>query len=130
MRNARVSAASQAESIVQLVVSFNDALNTHDVEAMMRLMTADCVFENTEPAPDGTRYEGHASVRAFWEDFFRTSREPRIEIEEIFASGERCVMRWAYRWQEGPDTVSHVRGVDIYKVSGGLIAEKLSYVKG
>ena len=114
----------------QLIIRFNDALNAQDVDAMMQLMTEDCVFENTDPAPDGRRYEGQPSVRAFWEDFFRTSREPRIEIEEIFALGDRCIMRWTYRWLDEQGTPGHVRGVDIYMVRHGLIAEKLSYVKG
>jgi len=121
---------SVADSTIQLVVSFNDALNAHEVNTMMRLMTEDCVFENTDPAPDGTRYEGQQSVRAFWEGFFRTSREPRIEIEEILALGDRCIMRWTYHWVDTRGRPGHVRGVDIYKVRGGLIAEKLSYVKG
>jgi hypothetical protein len=29
----------------------------------MTLMTDDCVFENTWPAPDGERYEGQVAVR-------------------------------------------------------------------
>jgi len=115
---------------LQLVVRFNDALNAQDVDAMMRLMTEDCVFENTSPAPDGARYAGQPAVRAFWEEFFRSAREPRIEIEEIFALGERCVMRWTYRWRDARGRPGHVRGVDLYKTRGGLIAEKLSFVKG
>jgi uncharacterized protein (TIGR02246 family) len=114
----------------QLVVRFNDALNAQDVDAMMRLMTEDCVFENTYPAPDGMRYAGQPAVRAFWEEFFHTAREPRIEIEDIFALGERCVMRWTFRWTDARGQPGHVRGVDLYTVRGGLIAEKLSYVKG
>lgn len=39
--------------------------------------------------------------------------------------GDRCIMRWKYSWGDG-----HVRGVDIFKVKGGFITEKLSYVKG
>jgi ketosteroid isomerase-like protein len=117
-------------SITQLIVRFNEALNAQDIDSMMQLMTEDCIFENTDPAPDGTRYEGQASVRAFWEDFFRASHQPRIEIEEIFAAGDRCVMRWIYSWLDEQGAPGHVRGVDIYKLRGGLIAEKLSYVKG
>ncbi len=121
----------QAEqALVQLVRHFNDALNAGDVDGMMRCMTADCVFENTDPAPDGEVFSGQAAVRAFWEDFFRSSREPHIEIEEIFAAGARCVMRWVYTWREADGSQGHVRGVDLYRVEAGLIAEKLSYVKG
>ncbi|MEW5870766.1 MAG: nuclear transport factor 2 family protein [Chloroflexota bacterium] len=121
---------SSADATIQLVVRFNDALNDHNVDRMMQLMTEDCVFENTDPAPDGRRYEGQPAVRAFWEDFMRTSREPRIEIEEIVALGERCMMRWTYSWLDAQGSPGHIRGVDVYKVRRGLIAEKLSYVKG
>jgi ketosteroid isomerase-like protein len=52
---------------LEVVHRFNEAFNRHDVDAIMELMTEDCVFENTNPTPDGTRYEGQAAVRAFWE---------------------------------------------------------------
>lgn len=115
---------------VRLVEQFNEALNARDVDAMMALMTEDCVFENTSPAPDGARYAGQEAVRAFWVEFFRTSRQPRIEIEEVLAAGDRCVMRWIYHWMDGQGRPGHVRGVDIYTIRAGRIAEKLSYVKG
>jgi uncharacterized protein (TIGR02246 family) len=115
---------------IEVVTRFNDALNAADVEAMMRLMTEDCVFENTSPAPDGTRYQGQAAVRAFWETFFRSSARATIEIEEIFALDQRCVMLWTYRWVGQDGSPGHVRGVDVYTLRDGLIAQKLSYVKG
>ena len=96
----------------------------------MRLMADDCVFENTYPAPDGTRYEGKPSVRAFWEAFFQGARLPRIEVEEIFAIEDRCVMRWTYHWLDASGAPGHIRGIDVYRVRSGLIVEKFSYVKG
>jgi steroid delta-isomerase-like uncharacterized protein len=115
---------------IALVIRFNDALNAQDVDAMMQLMAEDCIFENTYPPPDGARYEGQKSVRAFWEEFFRSSQGAGIEIEEIFASKGRCVMRWVYRWMDAQGKPGHIRGVDIYKIRRGKITEKLSYVKG
>ena len=118
------------DPVIELVVRFNQALNRQEVDMMMRLMTEDCVFENTDPPPEGSRYEGQKAVRAFWEEFFRSSQEPGIEIEEIFTAGERCVMRWVYHWVGSQGEPGHIRGVDIYKIRDGKIAEKLSYVKG
>ena len=118
------------DPLIELVVRFNQALNRQDVDTMMRLMTEDCVFENTDPPPEGTRYEGQKAVRVFWEEFFRSSLEPKIEIEEIFAVREHCVMRWVYRWVDSQGMPGYIRGVDIYKITGDKIAEKLSYVKG
>ncbi|HSB68897.1 MAG TPA: nuclear transport factor 2 family protein [Candidatus Methylomirabilis sp.] len=68
-------------------------------------------------------------VRAFWEQFFARSPQARIDTEEIFAVGVRCVVRWAYHWvREGK--AGHVRGVDIFRVRDQEVVEKLSYVKG
>jgi ketosteroid isomerase-like protein len=116
--------------VVQMVLAFNEALNQRDVDSMMRLMTDDCVFENTSPPPDGTRYAGQEAVRQFWQEFFQGSAQATIEPEEIFASGERCVMRWVYHWVEPGGESGHIRGIDLYTLRDGLIAEKLSYVKG
>jgi limonene-1,2-epoxide hydrolase len=115
---------------LQVVIAFNEALNQRDVDAMMRLMTANCVFDNTNPAPDGTQYQGQAAVRAFWVNFFSTSSQATITIEDMFEMDNRCVMRWRYDWVDVQGNAGHIRGVDIYKLENGLIAEKLSYVKG
>src|SRR5512147_1881046 len=107
---------------VELVLRFNLALNRRDIETMMGLMTEDCVFENTAPSPDGERYEGQKAVRAFWEEFFRNSKDSSIETEEIFAAGERCVMRWMYHWVGDRGKPGHIRGVDVYRIRGAKIA--------
>ncbi len=118
-----------SQATLDVVNRFNDAFGRHDVDGVMALMTEDCVFENTRPAPDGTRIEGQQAVRAFWEQFFRSSPRARFESEDAFAAGDRCVVRWVYSWvkESGP---GHVRGVDVFRVRDGKVAEKLSYVKG
>lgn len=119
---------------VQIVLRFNNALNAADVDGMMRCMTDDCVFENTDPPPDGERFEGQAAVCAFWKEFFLGSSRAQIIVEDIFALGstqeQRCVMLWRYQWIDAQGKPGHIRGVDVYLVRDGLIAEKLSYVKG
>jgi ketosteroid isomerase-like protein len=112
-----------------VVRRFNDAFNRHDVDAIMALMTDDCVFENTRPAPDGTRIEGAAAVRAHWEQFFRNSPQARFEFGDMFAAGGRAVVLWTYHWVKDSGS-GHVRGVDVFRVRDGKVAEKLSYVKG
>ena len=121
---------SRIESAIRVVLEFNEAFNRHDVAEMMRLMSDDCVFENTAPAPDGTLYAGKEVVTQFWQDFFRASPHAHIEIEEIFGFGARCIMRWKYEWVDEAEKKGHVRGVDIFQVKDGFICEKFSYVKG
>jgi steroid delta-isomerase-like uncharacterized protein len=117
------------EQTLATIHRFNEAFNRHDVDAVMALMTDDCIFDNTRPPPDGERIVGQAAVRAFWVEFFRRSPDARFDTEEIFAAGDRCVVRWTYHWVKDGKP-GHVRGVDIFRMHDGKVAEKLSYVKG
>ena len=121
---------SKLESAMRVVLAFNEAFNRHDVAGMMQLMSDDCVFESTAPAPDGTVYSGKAAVAQFWQDFFSQAPQAHIEIEEIFGYGERCIMRWRTSWEDTRGEKMHIRGADIFRVVDGFIQEKLSYVKG
>ncbi len=76
---------SKIEGALRVVLAFNEALNQHDVAGIMQLMTDDCIFENTDPAPDGTVYSGKEAVTQFWQDFFRELAQARIAIEEALA---------------------------------------------
>jgi uncharacterized protein (TIGR02246 family) len=116
---------SDATATRSIVDRFNAAFNAHDIDVVMALMTDDCVFENTYPPPDGERCEGQAAVRANFTQFFRESPHAQFEFEDTFTSDDRACVRWLYRWDAG-----HVRGVDVFRVRAGRIAEKLSYVKG
>ena len=118
----------EAEALA-VVEAFNRAFGRLDVDGVMDLMTDDCLFENTFPAPDGERYLGSKAVRGFWKAFFESTPSARFEAEETFAAGDRVVQRWLFRWS-GDQGPGHVRGVDLFRVRGGKVAEKLSYVKG
>jgi len=117
-------------STIETIERFNEAFNRHDVDAVMALMTDDVLFENTSPAPDGERYVGQAAVRGFWERLFAGAPNAVFECEELFAAGDRAVVRWLYRWAPDGERPGHVRGVDIFRVRDGKVSEKLSYVKG
>ena len=114
---------------VVVVAKFNEAFARGDVDAVMALMTDDCIFENTFPAPDGERHVGAKAVRQFWNDFFASTDLPRFETEELIAVDDRVVTRWRFSWGSGT-TGGHVRGADVFRVRDGKVAEKLSYVKG
>ncbi len=104
-----------------------EAFNLHDVDAIMLAMTDD---EGTGPTPDGQRFQGQEAVRAVWEGLFGSSPQAHFETEDIFAHGDRCVGRWIYTWMDGDGNPGRLRGVDVFTVRDGKIAEKCSYVKG
>jgi uncharacterized protein (TIGR03086 family) len=109
---------------------FSAAFGRGDVDAIMALMTDDCVFEATGPAPDGVRHEGAATVRAVWEDLFGGTPGAAFVEEESFVCGDRAVLRWRFDWAGEDGAPGHVRGVDVMRFREGLVCEKLSYVKG
>ena len=111
-------------SAIEAVARFQEAFDAKDVDAVMAAMTPDCAFEDTSP-PDGVRHEGADAVRAAWTALFAASPDGAFTTEEVIGAGDRVVARWRYSWGDG-----HVRGVDVFTVRDGLIAEKLSYVKG
>jgi ketosteroid isomerase-like protein len=115
---------------LDVVKRSEEAINRHDLDALAALLAEDCVFENTFPAPDGTRHEGHQAVLAAFAEFFRASPCATFEEEERFACGERAVVRWRYRWFDAEGREGHVRGADILRVRDGKLAESLAYVKG
>ena len=114
----------------EVIERFNAALNAHDVDAAMALMTSDCLFENTWPPPDGERFEGQAAVRGFWERLFASTPDAHFATEELIAAGDRAIVRWRYTWTNADGSLGHVRGIDLFRVRDGKVAEKLSYVKG
>ena len=115
---------------IATVERFGDALNQRDIDRVMALMTDDCVFENTSPAPDGERFVGQEAVRAFWEGMLASSPSFQFATEECFANGDRCTVRWRYEYVGADGQAGHIRGVDVFRVRDGKVAEKLAYVKG
>lgn len=121
---------AQTQETIDAVMRFHNAFNSHAVEAVMSVMTEDCVFENTYPPPDGTRYEGLKAFKGAVEEFYAYSPNAAFEIEEMFACGDRACVRWVYRWVDADGKAGHVRGADVMRVRDGKISETLGYVKG
>lgn len=120
--------SQSAEEVTGAVQRFNDALERRDFGQFADVMTEDCVFEDTDPRPNGKRYEGKETVLSFFREMAKSSPHSRFEIEETFTSGDRCVVLWNHRWvREGVS--GNNRGIDVFRVREGRVAEKLSYTK-
>ena len=118
------------EAAIRVVLEFNQAFNRHDLEAMLQRMSEECVFETRQPKPDGSPQIGRRAVAQYWQGFFRSYPQVHCEIEEIFSLGLHCILRWRTEWVDDAGVQQHVRGVDLFKVTDGLISEELSYAKG
>ena len=74
------------------------------------------------------RAEGQDAVRAVWDGFFGGNPSAAFETEAMIVAGHHVTTRWRYHWTENGG--GHIRGVDVFAVRDGKVAEKLSYVKG
>lgn len=110
-----------------ILARFNDVFLSHDPAALPELVAKDCVIENTQPAPDGSRHVGKAACIELWTQI---ATNPRIsfDTECMIARGDRGEIRWRLRW--GPEHGNSVRGVNLMRVRDGQIVEALGYVKG
>ena len=121
---------SRLESSMRIVLEFNEAFNRHDIPGMVARMSDDCIFEDPAHVPDGKKYTGKEAISHYWEAFFRQSPQARMEIEEIFGMGLRCVLRWRCTRDKDDGSIGYIRGVDLFQLRDGAISEQLSYVKG
>jgi uncharacterized protein (TIGR02246 family) len=111
-------------AIRAVVDEFNAAWGNHDLDAAVALITDDCIFDATGPAPDGTPYKGRDAVRAAWAPIF-ADVAARFTTEDSFVGDDRFVQTWRYDFAGG-----HIRGIDVIELRGGRISAKISYVKG
>ncbi len=118
------------ESAIRIVIKYNEAFNRHDVEGMLQLLSNGCIFESSDPGPDGTVYSGKGKIALALQGLFRESSDATRKVEDIFGFGNRCILLWRYEWEKSTGKTDHLRGVDIFQVINGAISEILSYSKG
>ena len=58
---------------MEVVTSFGARWADHDLDGALALVSEDCVFDATGPAPDGTRHVGRAAIRQAWQAIFADS---------------------------------------------------------
>ncbi len=104
---------------------FNDAFQRHDASVFAELVAADCVIENTGPAPDGARTVGGKGCIELWQGI-ATSPGIRFDLEDTIVRDDRAMIFWKlHRGSEGDS----VRGVNLMRVRDGKIVEGRGYVK-
>jgi ketosteroid isomerase-like protein len=110
----------------ELINRFNQAFQQHDPSLLDDLVAEDCVLENNQPAPDGSRHVGREACLALWKSI-AGDRAGSFESEEIRVLGDHALLFWRYRWGGGPN--DSVRGINVMRVREGRIVEGRGYVK-
>ena len=109
---------------------FADAWNKHDLDALMSMMTDDCVFEaSAGPQIDGQRSEGKQAVRAAYAAVFEAFPDAHWANPRHFIAGNRGVSEWTFTGTQKDGKRVEVTGCDLFAFRDGKIAIKNSYRK-
>jgi ketosteroid isomerase-like protein len=124
------SAGPSERELENLLESFADAWNRHDVNALMSMMTDDGVFEASAGSElNGQRYEGPKAVRAAYEAVFAQFPDARWNTPRHFVKGNRGVSEWTFTGTLKDGRRVEVTGCDLFTFRDGRIAVKNSYRK-
>ena len=113
-----------------LLDAFADAWNRHDTDAILSMMTEDCIFEASRgPDVKGTLYTGQDEVRGGVDEVLATFPDAKWNGLRHFVAGDRGVSEWVFT-ATGPDgSRVEVQGCDVFTFRHGKIAVKNSYRK-
>jgi ketosteroid isomerase-like protein len=107
-----------------------DAFNTHDLDAVMRFFTDDCVLEMPRgPDPWGRRLQGWEAVRVGLANRFVGIPDVHYGEDRHWVSGNRGCSEWLLTGTTTQGERIEVRGCDLFEFRGDKIARKDSYWK-
>ena len=122
--------ADSDADLLTLLDRFADAWNRHDLDALMEMMTDDCVFEaSAGPQVNGQRSEGKPAVRAAYAAVFDAFPDARWANARHFIAGNRGVSEWTFTGTHPDGRRVEVNGCDLLTFRDGKVAIKNSYRK-
>ena len=115
---------------LELLDRFADAWNRHDLDALMTMMTDDCVFESSAgPAVNGQRSEGRDAVRTAFASVFAAFPDAQWRNPRHFIAGNRAVSEWTFTGSQRDGKRVEVNGCDLFTLRDGRIVVKNSFRK-
>lgn len=107
-----------------------DAFNRHDLDAIMALMSDDCVFEAPRgPERWGRRFVGRAEMREGLGARFTGIPDVHYGDDAHFVAAERGASEWTLTGTTTDGRRIDVRGCDLWTFAGEKIVRKDSFWK-
>lgn len=115
-------------------IAFLDALaeafNRHDVDAVMSMMTEDCVYlASVGDEAEGRRIVGKSAVRQAFADFFKTIPDARWNEPRHFIAGDRGCSEWRFTCTQQDGRKVNAVGCDLFHFRDGKVQLKSSMRK-
>lgn len=125
-----MTSGTEQSRCLELLKSFAEAWNRHDIDALMICVTDDCVFETVAGAEVfGTRHQGHDAVRKAFAQAWETFPDAQWEDGRHFVCGNRGVSEWTFTGTAADGTRIVANGCDLFTFRDGRIAVKNAFRK-
>jgi ketosteroid isomerase-like protein len=122
--------AEPGKVTVETLQRLVDAFNAHDLDAVMRFFTDDCVLEMPRgPHPWGQRFQGWEAVRSGLASRLAGIPDVHYGDDRHWVNGDRGCSEWLLTGTTTQGEQIEVRGCDLFEFRGDKIARKDSYWK-
>lgn len=123
--------ASHVNNVTQEILkSFLEAFNRHDLDAIMEYFADDCVlYLPRGTSPRGTRFEGKAEVRSGLATRFEGLPDVHYGDDRHWVCGDLGVSEWTVTGTPSSGKRIEARGVDLLEFREGKIIRKDSFWK-
>lgn len=104
-----------------------DAINQHDLEALLAVFDPDVVSET--PAHPQRTFRGSAQVRRNWEQIFAGVPDLHAELLDTVTHGDTVWTEWDWRGTRRDGSAHRMRGVTIQRVAASRVASVHFYME-
>ncbi len=115
---------------VAFLQAFSDALNNHDIDAVMDMMTDDCVFNAVAgPEVQGKSFVGQTEVRQGLEAAWKNAPDACWVDGVYHVVGDRGFTESTYKGTAKDGARTEARMIDVFIFRNGKIAVKNAFRK-
>jgi ketosteroid isomerase-like protein len=118
---------TRTSSGLAVAQSLHDAVNRHDLDALVRCFAAD--FINETPMHPARSFRGNDQVRKNWAQIFGAVPNLQADMVDSASSGDTVWTEWEMRGTRVDGTPHLMRGVSIFKVDDGVFTSVRFYLE-
>lgn len=119
-----------SQPTVAFLQAFADALNNHDIDAALEMMTDDCVFNAVAgPELQGKSFVGPDAVRAGLSAAWQNAPDACWVDAECYVVGDKGFLESTYKGTTADGLRTEARMIDVLTFRDGKIAIKNAFRK-